>query len=220
MIGVRSGALLSKLIADSQKRSELLDRLVAVDPYANNVDPAICFGDAEVDAARAAGCLIEHRVEPDGWIPVSIAEEDGDSGSPVYSRKTGKVVGMNVFGPPSTFTPFLARRFPKKALTHTPSLERLIRVAGGLDIELMIDIRPRAVAPSRRSRPRPSCPARWCVSGALSLTGVVLSASGSVPKGKLQRVRFRSAGLAARTSKSSPTAPRGRPTAPTLHSSP
>jgi len=68
MIGVHSGAMLSKLIADPGKRSELLDRLVAVDPFANTVDEAIRFGDAEIDAARAAGCLIEHRVEHNGWI--------------------------------------------------------------------------------------------------------------------------------------------------------
>jgi hypothetical protein len=30
---------------------------------------------------------------------------------------------------------------------HTPSLDRLIRVAKGLDIELMIDIRPQKRAP-------------------------------------------------------------------------
>jgi ribosome-binding protein aMBF1 (putative translation factor) len=37
---------------------------------------------------------------------------------------------------------------------HTPSLERLIRVAAGLDIELMIDIRPReraAKLPKKRA---------------------------------------------------------------------
>jgi hypothetical protein len=37
---------------------------------------------------------------------------------------------------------------------HTPSLERLVRVASGLDIELMIDIRPekkKAKLPKKRA---------------------------------------------------------------------
>ncbi len=47
-------------------------------------------------------------------IPVNIVEEHGDSGSPVFSPSTGKVVGMNVFGPPSTFTPLLPPPLPEK----------------------------------------------------------------------------------------------------------
>jgi len=37
---------------------------------------------------------------------------------------------------------------------HTPSLERLVRIASGLDIELMIDIRPKdreAMLPKKRA---------------------------------------------------------------------
>jgi tripartite motif-containing protein 71 len=47
-------------------------------------------------------------------MPVPIVEERGDSGSPVYSPATGKIVGINVFGPPSTFTPLLGPPLPEK----------------------------------------------------------------------------------------------------------
>jgi hypothetical protein len=42
---------------------------------------------------------------------------------------------------------------------HNPSMERLIRVASGLDVELMIDIRPRgrlAKVPKKRALAAPS----------------------------------------------------------------
>lgn len=49
-------------------------------------------------------------------MPVDILNVPGDSGAPVYSPKTGKVVGINVFGPPSTFSPLLAPPLPEKGV--------------------------------------------------------------------------------------------------------
>ncbi len=70
MIGVRSGARISELIIDTEKRKGLIERLTAADSYANTEDPVIRFGEAEVDAARAAGCLVEHRVDHDVWVSI------------------------------------------------------------------------------------------------------------------------------------------------------
>jgi ParB/RepB/Spo0J family partition protein len=78
MIGVRSGAPLSELIADAGKRNELMSRIAAVSPYLRAEDPVIRFGEAEVDAARAAGCLLEHRVDQDGWVSVVAYVTDAD----------------------------------------------------------------------------------------------------------------------------------------------
>lgn len=68
MISVRAGACISTLIGEENKRAELTERLLAVDPYNNLKDPVIRFDEAEVDAARAAGRLIEHRVDRGGWV--------------------------------------------------------------------------------------------------------------------------------------------------------
>jgi len=78
MIGVRSGAPLSELIADAEKRKELSSRIAAANSYLAADDPVIRFGEAEVDAARAAGCLIEHRVDQGGWVSVVAYVTDAD----------------------------------------------------------------------------------------------------------------------------------------------
>jgi hypothetical protein len=46
-------------------------------------------------------------------VPVSIISEQGDSGSPVFSPG-GKIVGVQVFGPNSTFTSLLGPPLPEK----------------------------------------------------------------------------------------------------------
>jgi ParB/RepB/Spo0J family partition protein len=66
MIDTR-GARVSELIADPEQRTALTERYLAARPYEESEDPVIRFGEAEVDAARAAGCLIEHSVDHGGW---------------------------------------------------------------------------------------------------------------------------------------------------------
>jgi ParB/RepB/Spo0J family partition protein len=48
-------------VAKGKKRDELVERIHAISPYYKPKDPTLRFEDAEVDAARAAGCLVEHR---------------------------------------------------------------------------------------------------------------------------------------------------------------
>jgi ParB/RepB/Spo0J family partition protein len=55
-------------IAKGKKRRELVERVHAISPHYRPDDPAIRFEEAEVDAARAAGCLVEHRTERHGMV--------------------------------------------------------------------------------------------------------------------------------------------------------
>jgi ParB/RepB/Spo0J family partition protein len=60
-------AHLSEAVGDARKRRDLGDRYRAARPYDRAEDPALRFQDAEVDAARAAGCLVEHRIDNGEW---------------------------------------------------------------------------------------------------------------------------------------------------------
>lgn len=58
---------LSAVIADTEKCRALTERYLGAVPYEHSEDPAIRLAESEVDAARAAGCLVEHRVDHGGW---------------------------------------------------------------------------------------------------------------------------------------------------------
>lgn len=60
---------LGKVIADAEKRRELSDRYRAFRPHSEG-QVVLGFGEAEIDAARAAGCLIEHKVDRGEWVSV------------------------------------------------------------------------------------------------------------------------------------------------------
>jgi ParB/RepB/Spo0J family partition protein len=62
-----SAVRLSDVIADTKKRRDLGDRHLAARPYTHTDNPTLRFGEAEVDAARAAGCLVEHQVDQGEW---------------------------------------------------------------------------------------------------------------------------------------------------------
>ena len=62
-----SGAALSALVSDLELRASLAERHAAARPYEHSEDPVIRFEEAEVDAARAAGCLVEHTVDHGEW---------------------------------------------------------------------------------------------------------------------------------------------------------
>jgi hypothetical protein len=59
---------ISKVIGDAEQRSELGNRYRAAHSWDDSEDPQLRFGEAELDAARAAGCLIEHQVDHGEWI--------------------------------------------------------------------------------------------------------------------------------------------------------
>ena len=59
---------LSEVIGDAKQRTELGDRYRAAHSWDDPDDPVLRFGEAELDAARAAGCLIEHQVDHGEWV--------------------------------------------------------------------------------------------------------------------------------------------------------
>jgi ParB/RepB/Spo0J family partition protein len=58
---------LSDVISDAKKRRDLGDRHLAAKPYTHTDNPTLRFGEAEIDAARAAGCLVEYEVDHGEW---------------------------------------------------------------------------------------------------------------------------------------------------------
>jgi ParB/RepB/Spo0J family partition protein len=58
---------LEQVIADAEKRSKLLEVLMEVKPHLVGTPSHIRLGQLEIDAARAAGCLIEIEVDRGGW---------------------------------------------------------------------------------------------------------------------------------------------------------
>jgi ParB/RepB/Spo0J family partition protein len=67
MVEVGHGVLLSQLLTDATQHKALAGRINATQPHRDEEDPFLRLAEAEVDAARAAGCLLEYEVERDGW---------------------------------------------------------------------------------------------------------------------------------------------------------
>lgn len=67
MIDAGHGESLSRVVTDPEKYAALAERYRAVVPHESAADPFIRFADAEVDAARAAGCLVEVEEKDGGW---------------------------------------------------------------------------------------------------------------------------------------------------------
>lgn len=59
---------LGEVLADAEKRAALIERVQAAGGHGQAEDPVIRFAEAEVDAARAAGVLVEHKVDRGEWI--------------------------------------------------------------------------------------------------------------------------------------------------------
>lgn len=73
-------------IAKGKKRRELVERIHAISPHYRPEDPAIRFLDAEVDAARAAGCLVEHRTERHGMVSTTAFITDVAVAADLFDR--------------------------------------------------------------------------------------------------------------------------------------
>lgn len=67
MIGPR-GVPLGSVVTDAKKRRELSERYHAARPHSPEGEPVFSFVEAEIDAARAAGCLVEHQVDRGEFI--------------------------------------------------------------------------------------------------------------------------------------------------------
>jgi len=81
----------SRVVADGPKRKEIVARIAETYPDMEVEDPRITFGEAEIDAARAAGCLVEHEVDRGGWTSVVRLITDADLAADLCERAVGRV---------------------------------------------------------------------------------------------------------------------------------
>ncbi|HET7445364.1 MAG TPA: ParB/RepB/Spo0J family partition protein [Solirubrobacterales bacterium] len=58
---------LKEVIEDGEKRTRLLEALMATRTHLHGTPTYVRFGEIEIDAARAAGCLIEFEVDEGEW---------------------------------------------------------------------------------------------------------------------------------------------------------
>lgn len=87
-----SAVRLSDVIADPKKRRDLGDRHLAARPYTHTDNPTLKFGEAEVDAARAASCLVEHQVEHDEWTSTVAFITDVEFAADLAERLVERIV--------------------------------------------------------------------------------------------------------------------------------
>lgn len=83
---------LSEVIADEKKRRDLGDRHLAAKPYTHTDNPTLRFGEAEIDAARAAGCLVEHQVDHEGWTSTVAFITDAELAGDLAERHIERIV--------------------------------------------------------------------------------------------------------------------------------
>jgi ParB/RepB/Spo0J family partition protein len=67
MLDIGRGIWLSQVIEDAERHAEIAERWRKATPYGNADDPMIRFEDAEVDAARASGRLLEYEADRGEW---------------------------------------------------------------------------------------------------------------------------------------------------------
>jgi ParB/RepB/Spo0J family partition protein len=83
---------LSDVIADAKKRRDLGDRHLAAKPYTHTDNPTLRFGEAEIDAARAAGCLVEHQVDHGEWTSTVSFITDVEVAADLAERLVERIV--------------------------------------------------------------------------------------------------------------------------------
>jgi ParB/RepB/Spo0J family partition protein len=90
---INPGAVrLSDVIADEKKRRDLGDRHLAAKPYTHTENPTLRFGEAEIDAARAAGCLVEHEVDHGEWTSTVAFITDVEFAADLAERHIERIV--------------------------------------------------------------------------------------------------------------------------------
>jgi ParB/RepB/Spo0J family partition protein len=96
MIDVARSVWLSDVVTDPEAHADQAERWRAVRPYEKADDPTLRFGEAEIDAARAAGKLLESEVDHGGWASrasyVCDAELAADLAERVLERSEKEVV--------------------------------------------------------------------------------------------------------------------------------
>lgn len=67
MLDIGRGLWLSQVVDDPAQHAEIAERWRAATAYGNSEDPMIRFEEAELDAARASGRLLEYEADRGGW---------------------------------------------------------------------------------------------------------------------------------------------------------
>jgi hypothetical protein len=80
------GWKVSKIVPFPELARDLGDRLLAARPYLHTADPVIDFATEEIDAARAAGCLLEFEADLDGWSQTLTYITDSDVAVDLLAR--------------------------------------------------------------------------------------------------------------------------------------
>jgi ParB/RepB/Spo0J family partition protein len=82
---------IGKVIADPKERKELAERINAVDRHLASEDPQVRLDESEVDAVRAAGCLIEHRVDQGDYYSVAAYITDTELAADIVHRAVERI---------------------------------------------------------------------------------------------------------------------------------
>lgn len=91
MIDAQHGESLSRMVLDPERHAALVERYRAVVGHERSADPFIRFSEAEVDAARAAGCLVELVEKEDHWTYASTYITDATLAADLAERVVERV---------------------------------------------------------------------------------------------------------------------------------
>jgi ParB/RepB/Spo0J family partition protein len=80
---------ISELVADPTERRELTARLVAVSPHGGD-DPFVNLSTDDLDAARAAGCLLEHEIDRGNYVSTLTYITDAEFATDLARRAVGR----------------------------------------------------------------------------------------------------------------------------------
>jgi ParB/RepB/Spo0J family partition protein len=81
----------AKVISDPVERAELTERLNASDRYMVSEDPPVRLDESEIDAARAAGCLLEHKVDQGGFYTLAAYITDAELAADIVHRAVDRI---------------------------------------------------------------------------------------------------------------------------------
>lgn len=87
-----SSVELEQVIEDEEKRSKLLETLTGAKPHLVGPPTHIRLGQLEIDAARAAGCLVEIEVDHGSWSSMAMFITDRELAGDLAERHLERVV--------------------------------------------------------------------------------------------------------------------------------
>lgn len=91
LIDAEHGESLSSIVTDPERHAALVERYRAVVGHERSADPFIRFSEAEVDAARAAGCLVEVVEKEDRWVYTSAYITDATFAADLAERVVDRI---------------------------------------------------------------------------------------------------------------------------------